>query len=90
MGACTVCQLLAHKTDCPLEITGDGDCDSYGAVYIWNLVSLGSRPSPFTHAYISKGMRYPDSITGEGLGAWRLYLAPGLKYHVRVGSGTTR
>ena len=32
--------------------------------------SLGSRPSPFTLAYISKRMRYPDSLsrTGKALG----------------------
>ena len=28
----------------------------------YGIGSLGSRPSPFTHAYISKRMRYPDSL----------------------------
>ena len=32
-------------------------------------ISLGSRPSPFTHAYISKRMRYPDSGSRTGK-AW--------------------
>ena len=44
------------------------------------MTDFGSRPSPFMHAYISKricGTRIVAQERGR----------PGLKYHVRVGSG---
>ena len=51
-------------------------CKSTTVSFERELNMISERPFPFTHAYISKRMRYTD--------AW------GIKYHVRQGTGTVR
>ena len=72
--SCSLCAVLVPRTD--RRVLRSPATSSVFSVlsdltvqllYMWG--SLGSRPSPFTHAYISKRMRYPDSGSRTGK-AW--------------------